>query len=163
MSDKLTQIIELVEEYGLDQVRYFLLREVPFGNDGDFSPTAMISRVNSDLSNDYGNLVQRTISMIYKNCDQKIPVPDKFTDQDSDMIATADTLLDYCREKMNVMAFNQILEEIWRVVRKANAYVDLQAPWSLKKTHPDCVKRDQYSGYGMIMYDKIDVDFVEVE
>lgn len=74
--------LELIEKYGLDQVRYFLLREVPFGNDGDYSHTAMVNRMNSELANDFGNLSQRVLSMIAKNCDGKVPAHGDFTDAD---------------------------------------------------------------------------------
>jgi methionyl-tRNA synthetase len=128
--------VDLVNRYGLDQVRYFLLREVPFGNDGDFSHRAMIGRANGELANDYGNLCQRVLSMIFKNCNAEMPCPGAFSDSDNDMLDAAYGLLDTVREQMDVQAFNEALEAIWVVIRKANAYVDAQAPWKLKKEDP---------------------------
>ncbi len=128
---------QIVEEFGLDQVRYFLMREVPFGNDGDYSRQAMINRINSDLANDLGNLAQRSLSMIYKNCESRIPVPGTLTQADRDILAAADGLLEKVREKMDEQAFHQALEVIWKVVSDANGYFAGQEPWALKKTDPE--------------------------
>ena len=128
---------EIVEEFGLDQVRYFLMREVPFGNDGDFSRQAMINRINSDLANDLGNLAQRSLSMIFKNCDGQMPAPGELTEADTEILAAADAMLDQVREKMDSQAFNQALEVIWKVVGDANSYFTAQEPWALKKTDPE--------------------------
>ncbi len=126
----------LTERYGLDQVRYFLLREVPFGNDGDFSNAAMIARMNGELANDYGNLAQRVLSMIHKNCDAALPEPGDFTGDDRALLDAADALLPSAREAMDRQAFHVALEAIWAVVRQSNAYVDHQEPWKLRKTDP---------------------------
>jgi methionyl-tRNA synthetase len=128
--------LKLVETYGLDPVRYFLLREVPFGNDGDFSHRAMINRLNGDLANDLGNLAQRVLSMIAKNCDAKVPAHGAFDDADRDMLGAAHGLLAKVRGEMDRQAFHEALDSIWSVVRAANAYVDRQAPWALRKTDP---------------------------
>ena len=128
--------IELVNKYGLDQVRYFLLREVPFGNDGDFSQQAMVNRMNGELANDYGNLAQRVLSMIAKDCDRQVPAPGKFTVDDENLLAQAMALEEALRERMDALAFHECLEVIWRVIRAANAYVDAQAPWKLRKEDP---------------------------
>jgi len=128
---------DLVNKYGLDQVRYFLLREVPFGNDGDFSHAAMVNRMNGELANDYGNLAQRVLSMIAKNCDGQVPAAGDLTADDEAMLAAAAELLANLREKMDVQAFHEALEAIWAVIRAANAYVDAQAPWKLRKEDPD--------------------------
>ena len=128
--------IELVKKYGLDPVRYFLLREVPFGNDGDFSRQAMINRMNGELANDYGNLAQRTLAMIAKNCDGKVPEPGDFTDADEGLLTAARGLLDQVREAIDVQAFHSALEALWKVIRMANGYVDNQAPWKLAKEDP---------------------------
>ena len=130
---------ELIETYGLDQLRYFLLREVPFGNDGDFSHAAMINRINSDLANDYGNLCQRVLSMIAKNCEGEAPQPrlGSETDEDKALNAEAEALLDKVREHMKVQALHKALEAIFDVVGSANRYVDAQAPWALRKTDPE--------------------------
>ena len=127
---------ELVEKYGLDQVRYFLLREVPFGNDGDFSHRAMIGRINSDLANDYGNLAQRVLSMINKNCGGELPEYGKFTSADKSLMNEGLRLYGSLQNDFNKQAFSKALEVIWAVVSKANLYVDGQAPWALKKTDP---------------------------
>ena len=128
--------VELVATYGLDQVRYFLLREVPFGNDGDFSRGAMETRMNSDLANAYGNLAQRVLSMIFKNCDGKIPAMTPCLPQDQVLLDEIGNLLNEVRSHMERQAFHKALEAIWRGISAANAYVDDQAPWALKKTDP---------------------------
>jgi len=127
---------ELVEKYGLDQVRFFLLREVPFGNDGDFSHQAMVNRMNGELANDFGNLAQRVLSMTAKNCGGQVPTPGDFTTEDNELLGAADALLEKVRTAMDVQSFNEALESIWVVIRAANAYVDHQAPWKLKKEDP---------------------------
>ena len=126
----------LVQAYGLDQVRYFLMREVPFGNDGDFSHRAMVHRMNGDLANDLGNLAQRVLSMIAKNCGAAIPHPGPMTDDDMALLGRASSLLALVRATVDRQAFHEALETIWVVVRAANAYVDRQAPWALRKTDP---------------------------
>ncbi len=128
--------IELANRYGLDQVRYFMLREVPFGNDGDFSHTAMINRMNGELANDFGNLAQRVLSMIAKNCDGKVPTPGPFEADDTALLGQAHGLLETVRDQLDRQGFNHALESIWVVIRAANGYVDRQAPWKLKKEDP---------------------------
>ncbi|MDX9860791.1 MAG: methionine--tRNA ligase [Rhodospirillales bacterium] len=128
--------IKLVETYGLDQVRYFLLREVPFGNDGDFSHRAMVNRMNGELANDLGNLAQRVLSMIGKNCDGRVPPHGDFDQDDRDLLGMAQDLAEHTRHALDRQTFNEALEAIWVVVRAANAYVDRQAPWALRKTDP---------------------------
>ena len=127
--------VETAEMYGLDQMRYFLLSEVPFGNDGDYSMQSVIHRMNGDLSNDLGNLVQRVISMIHKNCEARMPaLPKTPTGEDKALLDAADAMLDSVREHMDVQAFHEALRVIWRVVGEANRYVDAMAPWALRKT-----------------------------
>lgn len=129
---------ELAAEFGLDQTRYFLMREVPFGNDGDFSRRAMIHRMNGDLANDLGNLSQRVLSMIFKNCDGVMPgLPAAPQDPDKTLLAATDSLIDEVRSQMDRQAFHEALRAIWQVVSDANRYVDAMAPWGLKKTDPD--------------------------
>ena len=128
--------LELVATYGLDQMRYFLLREVPFGDDGDFSRTAMETRMNRDLANAYGNLAQRVLSMIFKNCRAQVPARCPLTQDDERLLVQVADLLPTVRGHMGVQAFHKALEEIWRVIAAANAYVDAQAPWALRKTDP---------------------------
>jgi methionyl-tRNA synthetase len=128
--------LELIERYGLDPVRYFLLREVPFGNDGDFSHRAMVMRMNGDLANDLGNLAQRSLSMIGKNCGAAVPEKGPLTEADEKLLSQAQGLLARWREAIETQSFNRGLEAIWFVVGEANRYVDEQAPWALKKTDP---------------------------
>jgi len=127
---------ELIETYGLDPVRFFLLREVPFGKDGDFSHAALVGRMNSELANDLGNLAQRVLSMIFKNCDAKVPEHGEFTKEDSDLLNAAAGLINPLRTEMDNQAFHEALEAVWVIIRMANKYVDDQAPWGLKKTDP---------------------------
>jgi len=127
---------DLIEQYGLDQTRYFLLREVPFGNDGDFSHRSMVARMNNELANDYGNLAQRVLSMVAKNCggalpDNAAPHPD-----DKALLDQVYGLLGTVRAAVDRQAFHEALEAIWVVVRAANVYVDRQAPWVLRKQDP---------------------------
>ncbi|WP_029007007.1 methionine--tRNA ligase [Azospirillum halopraeferens] len=139
MSKSLGNVIapeSLVTTYGLDQTRYFLLREVAFGKDGDFSHAAMVQRINSELANGYGNLVQRSLSMIGKNCGGAVPEPQPFTAADETLLAAAHGLLGAVRAEMREQAFHRALDAIWRVVDDANRYIDEQAPWALKKTDP---------------------------
>ncbi len=128
--------VQLVERYGLDQVRYFLLREVPFGNDGDFSHGAMMRRMNAELANDYGNLVQRVLSMINKNCAARVPTPGAYTEADRVLLGSADGLLPAMRDAIRRQHFHVALERHGEVVGAANRFVDEQAPWALKKTDP---------------------------
>ena len=139
MSKSLGNVIapaSLVERYGLDQTRYFLLREVPFGNDGDFSDRAIIARSNGDLANDIGNLAQRVLSMVFKNCDGVLPAPGAFSAADQALLNAVDGLLPTLRETLDQQSFHRALEAIWQVVGDANRYVDDQAPWALRKTDP---------------------------
>ena len=127
--------IEIADKYGLDQMRYFMLREVPFGNDGDFSHSAMVHRMNGDLSNDLGNLNQRVLSMIFKNCDGVMPSkPDQLDDADQKILGKLNALLDGQRKHYDQQQFHEALKEIWDVVADANRYVDEMAPWALRKT-----------------------------
>lgn len=126
---------DLIDAYGLDPTRYLLMREVPHGQDGNFSHDYAIQRINSDLANGLGNLSQRTLSMIYKNCDGKIPAPGDFTDEDKKLLNHAhERLMLSVREEGDKMRFNRALEAIFKLVIEANGYVDAQAPWGLKKT-----------------------------
>ncbi len=127
---------DLIDRYGLDPVRYFLLRELPFGQDGNYSHQAMIRRINTDLANDFGNLAQRVLTQINKNCEAKVPQPGTFTDADNALLGAAHGLLAKARAEYDEQQFHRALEAQWEVVGAANRYVDEQAPWALKKTDP---------------------------
>ncbi|WP_346844640.1 methionine--tRNA ligase [uncultured Rothia sp.] len=125
---------DLVNSFGLDPLRFFLLREVSFGQDGSYSAEGIKNRINSDLSNDLGNLAQRSLSMIAKNCDGKVPEHGEFTAEDQKMLDDAAALLDAVRVDYDEQAFHQALEKIWHVVADCNRYFTAQEPWKLKKT-----------------------------
>lgn len=126
----------LVQTYGRDPVRYFFLREVPFGQDGGYSAEAIANRINADLANDLGNLAQRSLSMIAKNCDGVIPEPGAFTAEDDAILAAADGLYAKAREAMNGQAITRYLDAVWAVVADANRYFAGEEPWAKKKTDP---------------------------
>ena len=126
----------MVAEFGLDQMRYFLLREVPYGQDGSFSREGFIQRINAELSNDFGNLAQRSLSMINKNCGGQVPTCGELTADDTALLDAAAQAYEHMREAFEVQAFHSGLEKMWTVVRAANAYIDHQAPWTLKKEDP---------------------------
>jgi methionyl-tRNA synthetase len=128
---------ELVSRYGVDQVRYFFLREVPFGQDGNYSHEAIIARINADLSNDLGNLAQRSLSMIAKNCAGKVPACGRLSAEDEAILRATDVLLAECRTHHEVQAINRALDAVWKVVADANRYFASQEPWALKKSDPD--------------------------
>jgi methionyl-tRNA synthetase len=126
----------LVAKYGVDPARYFLLRELPFGADGDFSHRAVVGRLNADLANDFGNLAQRVLAMINRNCGAAVPQPGALTAADEALLAAARSLLDRVRPLVAEQAFHVALETIWQVVGGANRYIDEQAPWALSRTDP---------------------------
>ena len=128
--------LDLIQTYGLDQTRYFLMREVPFGSDSDFSRTAMMHRINGNLANDLGNLAQRSLSMIHKNCGAQVPQPGALTEADNVLLGKARALLGLVRGELDAQAFHKALDHIWLVVGDSNRYVDEQGPWALKKTDP---------------------------
>ncbi|WP_203075854.1 methionine--tRNA ligase [Falsiroseomonas ponticola] len=127
----------LVEEFGLDPVRYFLLREVPFGQDGDFSRAALVNRLNGELANALGNLANRTLSLIQRNCGGILPAIAVTTAADSAIVEFAASLPTEVGDHINVQAFHLALEAVFQAVRDANAYITVQAPWALKKTDPE--------------------------
>lgn len=125
-----------VDHYGLDQVRYFLLREVPFGQDGSYSHEAIVNRTNADLANDLGNLAQRSLSMIAKNCSGAVPEKGELAQADEAILAMADKALETARAAMSRQAIHQALAAVFEVVGEANRYFAGQEPWALKKTDP---------------------------
>ena len=125
---------DLVKAYGVDQVRYFFLREVVFGQDGNYNHEAIVNRINADLANDLGNLAQRSLSMIAKNCDGKIPEPGPFTAPDQAILAAADSMLAKAREAMDRQAIKHYLDVVWGVVADANRYFAGEEPWAKRKT-----------------------------
>jgi methionyl-tRNA synthetase len=136
---------QLVDSYGVDPVRYFMLRELPFGSDGDFSHRAVVGRLNGDLANDFGNLAQRVLVMINRDCDAVVPAPGVLTDADRSLLNGSGTLLGIVRNHMGEQTFHLALEAIWRVVAEANRYVDEQAPWSLRRTDPTRMRTVLYT------------------
>jgi len=126
-----------VDQYGLDQVRFFLLREVPFGADGSYSHEAVVGRMNSDLANNFGNLAQRSLSMVAKNCDGAVPQPGEYAPADTAILDQAHALLQASRAAFDRQEFSRALEAVWTVLGDTNAYFADQQPWVLRKTDPD--------------------------
>lgn len=126
----------LAAQYGVDQVRYFFLREVPFGQDGSYNHEAIVARINADLANDFGNLAQRSLSMIAKQHNGILPEPGDFSDTDKAILAQADGMVAIAREAMRTQQIHQALNAVWAVVAEANRYFAGEAPWVLAKTDP---------------------------
>jgi methionyl-tRNA synthetase len=127
---------DLAEAYGVDQFRYFFLREVPFGQDGNYSHEAIVARINADLANDLGNLAQRSLSMIARNCGGTLPTPGVFSANDEAILRSADDMISAARAAMATQQLHQVLNTAWAVVAEANRYFAGEAPWSLAKTDP---------------------------
>ncbi|MBZ0230190.1 MAG: methionine--tRNA ligase [Bauldia sp.] len=139
MSKSVGNVIDpfgMIEHYGVDPVRYFFLREVPFGQDGSYSHDAIVQRINADLANDLGNLAQRSLSMIAKNCGGVLPEPGAFSDDDRRIVEAADALLGICRTAFAGQQIHHALNAIWAVVADANRYFAASEPWALRKTDP---------------------------
>ncbi len=136
---------ELVEEYGLDKVRYFFMREVPFGNDGAYSHDAIIARTNADLANGLGNLAQRSLSMIAKNLDGVLPEPGDLQAEDKALIDACVPALETARAAMEKQQIHKALEAIFDVVSAGDRYVDQMAPWVLRKSNPERMKTVLYT------------------
>jgi methionyl-tRNA synthetase len=128
--------LDLVRRYGVDAVRYFFMREVPYGSDGSYSHDAIIGRMNADLANDLGNLAQRSLAMINKNCGAVVPSCGALSDADKIILDAADTLLEEVRVHHKAYAISKAMDAIWRVVADTNRYFAAQEPWALKKTDP---------------------------
>ncbi|MDQ2082674.1 methionine--tRNA ligase [Xanthobacteraceae bacterium Astr-EGSB] len=139
MSKSVGNVIDpftFADTYGVDQLRFFFLREVPFGQDGNYSHDAIVNRINADLANDLGNLAQRSLSMLAKNFSGVLPQPGQFTDNDLAILASADALIGTAREFMKTQQLHQVLNATWAVVAEANRYFAGEAPWALAKTDP---------------------------
>ena len=129
--------VKLCERYSSDAVRYFLMREMPFGADGEFSNEALIKRINADLANDLGNLVSRSVAMIEKYFDGVVPVPAEYTELDHKLIEQAQGLWVNVEKSMNALQFSNALTEIWKLIGECNRYIDLTTPWVLAKNEAD--------------------------
>lgn len=128
---------DLVKAYGVDQTRYFFLREVNFGQDGSYSHEAIVNRINADLANDLGNLAQRSLSMIAKNCSSLVPEPGTLSESDHAILEATDALYDQVRAHMDRQAVTRYLDAVWSVVSAANRYFAGEEPWAKKKTDPE--------------------------
>jgi methionyl-tRNA synthetase len=117
-------------------MRYFFMREVSFGQDGSYNHEAIVARTNADLANDLGNLAQRSLSMIAKQCDGVLPEPGAFSDNDNAILAQADGMLELARAAVSTQQIHQWLNAVWAVVAEANRYFAGEAPWALAKTDP---------------------------
>jgi methionyl-tRNA synthetase len=136
MSKSLQNVVEpnlLINTYGVDAVRYFLMREVPFGTDGDFSHSTMVHRINGDLANDLGNLFSRTVSMVVRYFDGLIPTPSNLQDVDRGLQEVSEKVLPQLSKQMDDLAFHRALTSIWEIVNAGNKYIDDTAPWALAK------------------------------
>jgi len=129
--------VALADAYGVDPLRYFLLREVPFGQDGNYSHEAIVARINADLANDLGNLAQRSLSMVARGLGGALPKPGAFAASDQTLLAAADALIGKAREAMMTQQLHQVLNAVWVVVAEANRYFAGEAPWALAKTDPE--------------------------
>ncbi|MFY9697975.1 MAG: methionine--tRNA ligase [Rhodoplanes sp.] len=139
MSKSVGNVIDpfaLADAYGVDQLRYFFLREVPFGQDGNYSHEAIVARINADLANDLGNLAQRSLTMIGKAFSGALPAPGAFSANDNAILAAADAMIGKAREAMATQQLHQVLNAVWAVVADANRYFAGEAPWALAKTDP---------------------------
>ncbi len=139
MSKSVGNVIDpfaLAEHYGLDQMRYFLLRDIPFGQDGSYSHEAIVARTNADLANGIGNLAQRSLSMIAKNCDGKVPQKGELAAEDEAILAVSANAVASSRKAMAEQAIHRALAEVIEIVAEADRYFAGQAPWALRKTDP---------------------------
>ncbi len=139
MSKSVGNVIDpftMADAYGVDQFRYFFMREVPFGQDGNYSHEAIVNRINADLANDLGNLAQRSLTMVNKQLGGTLPAPGTFSDNDRTILAAADAMIATAREHMKTQQLHQVLNAIWAVVADANRYFAGEAPWALARTDP---------------------------
>src|SRR5262249_44458746 len=139
MSKSVGNVIDpfaLADAYGVDQLRYFFLREVPFGQDGNYSHEAIVARINADLANDLGNLAQRSLSMVARQLAGMLPSPGEFSAADKAILALADGMIGKAREAMKTQQLHAVLNAIWTVVAETNRYFAGEAPWALAKVDP---------------------------
>ncbi|MGV7221646.1 MAG: methionine--tRNA ligase [Nitrospinales bacterium] len=137
MSKSLFNVVEpnkLIDQFGVDVIRYFLLREVPFGLDGDFSHKALIGRINSDLANNLGNLLNRSLNMLDKYFEGVVPSPDTIGEEDQTLIAKASEVIAEVHKLYDELAYSKILAKIWEFLDTTNQYINTTAPWNLQKT-----------------------------
>jgi len=139
MSKSVGNVIDpfaLADAYGVDPLRYFLLREVPFGQDGNYSHEAIVTRINADLANDLGNLAQRSLTMVARGLGGVLPKPGAFSTTDQAILAAADAMIGKARDAMATQQLHHVLNAVWAVVADANRYFAAEAPWALAKTDP---------------------------
>jgi methionyl-tRNA synthetase len=139
MSKSVGNVIDpfaLADAYGVDPLRYFFLREVPFGQDGNYSHEAIVNRINADLANDLGNLAQRSLTMVARNFGGVLPKPGPLSENDRTILAAADAMIGKARHAMPTQQLHQVLNAVWAVVADANRYFAGEAPWALAKTDP---------------------------
>ena len=129
--------IDLVDAFGLDTVRFFLFREFSYGQDGSYTKDSIITRMNADLANEYGNLAQRSLSMIAKNCDGQVPQPGDLTEADESLLSLARGTLETARRHVDTQSLHLYVDACWKVLTEANRYFSAQEPWKLKKTDPE--------------------------
>ncbi|MCA0405699.1 MAG: methionine--tRNA ligase [Proteobacteria bacterium] len=155
MSKSLGNVLEPIamsEQYGVDAFRYFFLREISFGQDGTYSHEAIVGRLNADLANDLGNLAQRSLSMVNKNCEGRVPANNGIHGDEIGLFDQASGLINAARQNMENFALHTILADIWRLVADTNRYFAAQAPWALKKTDPARMETVLYVTAEMLRY-----------
>ncbi len=148
MSKSLGNVLDpqiLVSRYGADAVRFFFMREVPFGKDGSFSDEAIVNRVNADLANDIGNLAQRSLSMVVKNLAGEFDIVDELAAEDLALISRADDMFAQVQAAMTGLAIHDYLDHVFAVISEANRYFAAQEPWSLKASNPDRMAQILYT------------------
>lgn len=155
MSKSVGNVIDpftITDTYGVDPIRYFFCREVPYGADGTYSHETVVNRVNAELANDIGNLAQRSLSMVAKNCEGKVPVRSSFTEEDQELLRSAADLLEIVRTQMVKFEIHNYLGSVIEVVSAANRYFAAQAPWALKKTDPERMATVLYVTIEVVRY-----------